>query len=167
MAKQRYFILSTALILLLLAATPALAKGNSGTIVSLTVSGGSQFGDTIRISSQVRADTTIQNSNLYYQVIAPDGSTVLATHSASPPKGMQSGDLFSNNWTTNNSGWPTQGSYSVNLCWSTGNAHNCGIASRTTNFYSVPTLGWGLSLVAVALIGFWLWSHRLEFAKAR
>jgi hypothetical protein len=145
---------------------PAIAQGRSGTVLSLVVSGGSQHGDTITISSQVRADSRIQRSNLSYQVFAPDGVTIVASHSTSAPRRMSAGDTFNHSWTTNNSGFPSQGTYNVRLCWSTGNAKNCDIATATTNFYSVPTLGWTLSLAAAAILAYWLYSRRLEFVKA-
>lgn len=145
---------------------PAFAQGNSGTILSLVVTGGAQVGDTITISSQVRADSRIQRSNLVYTILAPDGVTIVGTQTATPPNNMAIGEIYNHSWNTNNSGFPTQGTYSVTLCWSTGNATNCDIATATTNFYSVPTLGWMLSLVAVVLIGYWIYTRRLEFVRA-
>jgi hypothetical protein len=165
MVSHRRNLFLILIILTLVGAVPAWAQGNSGAVLSLVVSGGAQQGDTIRISSQVRADTRIQRSNLFYQVLAPDGVTVVATNQTSAPRGMQPGDTFNHGWNTNNSSFPSQGTYSVTLCWSTGNAKNCDIASATTNFYSVPTLGWTLSLVAVGLIAYWVFKHRLEFAR--
>jgi hypothetical protein len=145
---------------------PAMAQSNSGTIISLGVSGGSQHGDTITISSQVMANSAIQRSNLSYQILAPDGVTLVASHSTSAPNSMSAGDTFNHNWSTNNSGFPVQGTYSVTICWSTGNSTNCDIASATTTFYSVPTLGWTLSLAFVALVAYWIYARRLEFVKA-
>jgi hypothetical protein len=128
-----------------------------GTILSLTASDAPGHGDTVNIASQVRADTKIQNSNLYYEITI--GATLVTTHETKPPS-MQIGDTFSDSWSTSNSGFPSIGTYTVTLCWSTGNAHNCDITSGSTTFYSVPTLGWPLSLIGVAILGGWLWKRR-------
>jgi hypothetical protein len=139
------------------------AYAASGTILSLTATDGPNQGDTISVSASVRADGSIQNSNLYYEIIAPDGVTVVATHTTSLGT-LNAGDTRNDGWSTSNSGWPSTGTYTVNLCWSTGNSQNCNIASASTTFYSVPTLGWGLSLLGLGLLSVWIWRQRDRFA---
>jgi hypothetical protein len=147
-------------LLAILIASLALANvgAGSGSVLALSASGGGGYGDTISISATVRADGKINNSNLYYEVRAPNG-TVVATSSAGVPK-LEDGETFSHGWATNNGGFPETGTYTVSLCWSPGNSHNCGIASSSTSFYSVPTFGTVLGIAALALLAIWLWSAR-------
>ncbi len=136
----------------------------SGTITSLTASDAPDHGDSVRVRSSERADGKINSSNLYYTIIAPDGVTVVATHSTTMPS-MKAGDTYNDSWSTSNSSFPGVGTYTVNLCWSNGGSQNCGIDSASTTFYSVPSLGWFLSLVALVLIAIWVWRRRHEFAS--
>lgn len=133
---------------------------------SLTASGGGNFNETITIQASVSASSRIQNSNLYFEIRAPDG-TVVDTHSISPPP-MESGETFSHSWQSSNSAYPTIGNYSVSLCWSPGNSQNCQIASATTSFYSVPTFGTLLTIIALMLVAAWFWymGGRLQKLKA-
>ncbi len=130
----------------------------SGSVLSLSASGGGSYGDTIVISATVQANDKVNNSNLYFEIRAPNG-TVVATSGADVPS-LENGDTFSYNWTANNSGFPETGTYTVSLCWSPGNSRNCNIAGSTTSFYSVPTLGTVLGIVALGLLAIWLWSAR-------
>jgi hypothetical protein len=138
----------------LLLAGPALAAGD-GTITRLDASGGRTPSDTITISSRVEANTRINNSNLYYTIVDPDGNTV-ATHS-SHPGGMNGGEVFNDSWSTDNGGFTVSGTYTLTLCWSTGGSHNCNIDQKSTTFYSVPALGWGLTLMLAIAAMYWLW----------
>lgn len=144
------------------AAEPRMA--NTGTITRLVATDAPDQGDVLSVSSTERAQDRINNSNLYYEIIAPDGVTVVATHSTSMPK-MSGGDTYDDSWTTSNTGFPSIGTYTVTLCWSTGQAQNCDIASAQTTFYSVPTLGWGLWLVGLLMLVVFLWSRREEFER--
>jgi hypothetical protein len=144
-------------------AVPAFAQASKGVITSLTASDAPSQGSSVNVHSSERADVKISNSNLYYQIFAPDGVTVVATRSTSMPK-MKVGDTYSDSWSTSNTSFPSTGTYTVECCWSTGNSHNCGIDSATTNFFSVPSLGSFFSLVAVVLLAFWLWHRRRDFA---
>lgn len=128
-----------------------------GSITSLTASGGG----TIDINSTVLAQDRIQNSNLYYELFAPSGAKI-ATHPTDLPA-MNNGDTAGDGWSYSNP--PETGDYTVTLCWSTGNSHNCDIASAATGFYSVPTLGWGLSTVALLMLAGFLYVRRREFGK--
>jgi hypothetical protein len=139
---------------------PVLAAG--GSILSLTASGGSTPNSTITIQSTVRATNNIKNSNLYYTITGPGAdSTIRATHRTSPGH-MNPHETFSDSWATTNTGWP-MGDYTLTLCWSTGNLSTCDIDYATTTFYSVPTLGWTLTLIALILLLGWLWHRRKEF----
>ena len=150
-------------LMVLLIPSPVLAAG--GSITELSVAGGSQQNDTIVISSAGNATSKISNSNLYYTITSPN-NTVVATHSTALP-GMDSGDAFTDSWSTTNSGWPSIGAYTVTLCWSPGGSTNCNIASASTGFYSVPTLGWYLALAGAVLLVGWLWHRRKEFEPIR
>lgn len=136
-------------------------RANTGSIQSLTAVGASQPGDPIDVNSTVLATDRINNSNLYYELSDPSGA-VIFTKQTFPPQ-MRSGDTYSDSWSFSNP--PSTGSYSVSLCWSTGNSLNCDIDSKTTQFSSVPTMGWPLSFVALGLFGLWIWRRREVWAR--
>lgn len=151
------------LVLLALTAMSAAAApryANTGDILSLTAIGASQPGESIQINSRIQATDSINNSNLYYELIDPSGA-VVDTYTISPPK-MKSGETYDDAWSSSQT--PSTGSYSVTLCWSTGNSQNCDIASSSTQFSSVPTLGVPLWLLSLGLLGVWLWRERRAFA---
>jgi hypothetical protein len=155
---------SLAMIAIGLAVQPAVAAGE-GVILSLAGIGASQPGDPINISSSVQALSDIQNSNLYYTVTAPSGA--LVAQRTFDPGRLSAGQIVNDAWSTSNT--PETGTYTVTLCWSTGGSQNCNIASASTTFYSVPTLGWGLRVAGSGLIAIWIWRNRrsLAFAEAR
>jgi len=138
-----------------------------GTVTSLSASGGGNFNETITINATVRADAKVQNSNIYFEIRTPNG-TVVATNSTSPPS-LDAGQTFSYSWSTNNGGFPDMGNYTVTLCWSPGNSNNCGITDGpiSTSFYSVPTFGGPLSLLALILVAGWFWRVRRHLAPAQ
>jgi hypothetical protein len=150
-----------ALALTLVVVVPVWAAG-SGAITSLTASDAPDYGDAVHVASSVRADAKINSSNLYYRIYAPDGVTVVASHTTTMPS-MSAGDTYSDSWSTSNSSFPSVGTYTVHLCWSSGGSQSCGIDARTTTFYSVPSLGLFFSLVAVALLALWIWRRRRDF----
>jgi hypothetical protein len=143
-----------------LAFGPALAAGE-GEILSLSALGASRPGDPIVINSSVHAIGRIQQSNLGYLILAPGGAPV-AVHRTDPGP-MEAGDVFNDSWSTTNT--PDTGTYTVILCWSSGNSTNCQIDTAITRFYSVPTLGWAFSGMGLALLGLFLWQHRKQFEK--
>ena len=157
MRKTILFFLT---VIILLIPSPVLAAG--GTILSLTASGGSTPNSTITVQSKVQATKKINNSNLYYTITGPGSdSTIRASHRTTLGR-LNLNQTYSDSWTTTNNGWPA-GNYTLHLCWSTNNKSNCDIASATTTFYSVPTLGWELTSVALVLLLGWLWHRRKEF----
>ncbi len=151
-----------ALVLLLGVMSPAWARpmfDPLGVILSLGATDGPNPGDTISISSKVEATDKIEQSNFLYQIYAPDGVTIVETHKTELPR-FDAGQTFSDSWSTSNSSFPSTGTYTVKLCWSTGNATNCNIGQAQTTFYSVPTLGWFLSAFGLGLVALWLWRQR-------
>lgn len=137
-------------------------RASTGTITRLVAKDAPDQGDKVVVYSTVRADDRINNSNLYYEIVAPDGFTIVATHTTLMPR-MNRGDTFDDSWSTSNRSFPSIGTYTVTLCWSTGKAQNCDIARARTTFYSVPSLGWGLSMVGILLLAVFLWSRRADF----
>ncbi len=151
--------------LILISLLALLCLGMGGTVLSLSASGGGGYGDTITISVTVRADSRVTNSNLYFEIRAPDGS-VVDTHGTGVPN-LGQGDTFSYSWTSNNSSYPLVGDYTVSVCWSPGNSRNCRIAQATTGFYSVWTLGPLLTGVGLLLLGRWIWSRRRDLVAEK
>jgi hypothetical protein len=151
---------------LIIAILALLNLANSGTVVSLSASGGGEFNQTITIHTTINALEKVQTSNLYFEIRAPDG-TVVATHETSPPS-LEAGDSYSYNWSSNNSSYPSIGDYSVVLCWSPGNSRNCQIpgGAVTTTFFSVPTFGEVLTIVALVLVAVWFWRVRRRLSNS-
>lgn len=163
---RRRLVLAYAIVLLLLGtaavpASPAFQPGPRGVILSLAGIGAARPGDPIVVNARVQALRRINSSNLYYVVSAPSGAMV-AQHTTSLGL-LRRNDIRSDNWSTANT--PETGTYTVTLCWSTGTSHNCNIASASSSFYSVPTLGWALSAAALVLLGFFLWCRRGDFVR--
>ena len=161
--KRRMKALAMLLVVMiaLLTVTAAAAAGD-GTITSLSATDAPNPGQTITISAAFVAINKINNSNLYYEIIAPDGTTVVATHTTSVPS-LQASDTFNDAWTTANTSFPTAGTYTLRACWSNGNSTQCQIDQKTTSFYSVPTLGGWLSLAGLALLAWFFWRRRADF----
>ncbi len=136
-----------------------------GRIVRLTASDAPDPDTTITVSSQVQANVDITRSNLFYIIISPN-RRIVATHRTSVGA-LAAGATFSDSWTVSNSSFPVEGTYSLFLCWSTGAARRCNIAVARTTFFSVPTLGWTLSLVGAGLIAMWIWRRRADFRIER
>jgi hypothetical protein len=145
----------------LLAVSPALAAGE-GTILSLSGIGASQPGDPITINASVQAIESISQSNLSYLILSPRGAPV-AVH-VTEANDLEPGEVFNDTWSTSNT--PDTGTYTVALCWSMGNSRNCRIDLAITQFYSVPTLGVGLTAAGAGLIALWIWRNRRSFALA-
>jgi hypothetical protein len=135
------------------------AAGQSGTVLSLSLSGGSNHNETITISTAVQAISRINNSNFHFEIRTSEGM-VVATHNYGDVPRMNAAESFSYSWSSNNSSYPLMGDYSVTLCWSTGGSQNCNIASATTTFYAANSLGAVLTFSLVALVARWLWSKR-------
>jgi hypothetical protein len=166
--KRNRAVLEICFLLSLAWPTASAWAANSGHIVSLDLIGASGPGDCIEISSQVQADEPLPPSNLYYELFAPGGSRIAIRQINLPSLGT--GETSSDSWDYCNP--PSTGTYRVTLCWSTGVGDGTGkgntngnISCGDTQGYSVPTLGSGLSLVALLLLAVFLLQHRREFAK--
>jgi hypothetical protein len=151
-------LFSTAVILsLLLTLVPARVLAAGGRILTLNAWGGWAPGTPVDIQATVSADTDINKTNLYYTIAL--GGTIYATHTTSLPA-MKMYETRNDQWETTNTGWP-MGDYTITVCWSTGNSTNCNIAgpvSTVTHF--VPTLGWGLTLIAMGILVYGLYRRR-------
>ena len=155
----QYFVAGFAILALLLVAA------NTGNITSLTASGGANPGEDITISSTVQATSGITNSNLLYTITAPD-MTVVATHKFNGVPLLNNGDTYPYSWVINNSGFPAIGTYTVTLCWSTGNNENCNITSASTTFYAANSLGILLAIGAAGFMGVLWWKRETVFRLA-
>jgi hypothetical protein len=140
-----------------------LGQAIKGDIHSFTAIGATNPGDPINISSLVHAHQKIQNSNLYYEVYSP--SMTLVDTREIDPGNMAIDDTFSDSWSTYNT--PEIGNYTITLCWSTGGSHNCDIDYAEIIIFSVPTIGFGLTIVALGLLGLFLWQNRRQFSEVR
>jgi hypothetical protein len=136
-------------------------NANTGSIQSLTAVGAAQPGDPIDVTSTIAATDRINNSNLYYELTDPSGA-IVDTRQTDPPH-LAAGETFSDSWAHTNPA--LTGIYTVSLCWSTGNSHNCDIDFKTSQFSSVPTLGWPLTIVAGGLIALWIWRRKEAWAR--
>lgn len=142
------------ILMLLLAAATSLHAANEGTIQSVSASGGANFNENITISISLRANEKVNNTNVVSRIIAPSGA-VVASHMYDSLS-LEAGGTTSYSWGSNNSGYPDMGTYTVQVCWSTGGSNNCNIASASTSFYSADSLG-PLLYVGLALIGWLVW----------
>jgi hypothetical protein len=132
----------------------------AGSILTLNAWGGWAPNTPVTVQSTIYTDSKIATSNLYYTISL--GSTIYASHTTSQ-SGMKAYETRNDQWETVNSGWP-EGDYTISLCWSTGNSHNCDIAGpSTTTVHFVPTLGWGLTVAMVGVLLFGLWRRRTTF----
>ena len=157
-------MLSVGLIVILLSVAGLAIAGPEGAITALSATDAPDFGQTITVTASFRADAKINTSNVYYEIIAPDGVTVVATHYTDPPR-LDAGETFNDSWTTTNTSFPSSGTYTLRACWSKGGSSNCNIAEATTAFFSVPTMGIWLTLAGAALLGWFLWRRRDDFHR--
>ena len=163
---QRWSV--TAILVLLLALSPPLSVAAApvlsvtGQITSLAATGASDPGDPIQISSSSEAKSSLEKTNLYYEVYDEAG-TLVATRQVNADR-LEAGDVINDSWSTSNT--PTTGTYKVTLCWSTGQAHNCDIDYVETSFYSVPSLGWPLTVVAIGMLAMFILRRNSDFAEA-
>ena len=164
---MRRWPIAVILVLFLAISTPLSAeavpaRSVTGEITSLTATGASDPGDPIQISSSSEAKSSLEKTNLYYEVFDEAG-TLVATRQYNADR-LEAGDVVNDNWSTTNT--PTTGTYTVTLCWSTGQAHNCDIDYVETSFYSVPSLGWPLTVVAVGLLSLFILRRKSDFSEA-
>lgn len=159
---QRTHIVSLGILALLLFAPSGVAYAADGSIQSLVASDAPQPGDTFTVTAVLNVTGKINNSSLYYQIIAPDGQTVLLTHTTELPS--LEDETYTDTWNADNSSFLSTGDYTVVLCWSNGGSQNCQIASKSTAFYSAPALGFWFGTAALGAIGMLLWRKRADFA---
>jgi hypothetical protein len=145
-----------------LTTTTVAGAAPEGTITALSATDAPDPGQTITISASFLASSRIVNSNVFYQVIAPDGVTVVGTRSLSLPS-LSAGETFTDSWTMTNTSFPSSGTYTLVACWSPGGSPNCQIDRKTTSFFSVPILSGGLWLAAAGLFAWFLWRRRSDF----
>ena len=165
--SRRFIILLVTLIFCAISVQSTLAGPlgvpNKGEIQELLVQGAENPGEPLVIDSLSEAYERIPNSNFYYEVYSPS-MVLLDTRQVNPGR-MAIGDTLDDHWQSYNT--PDTGNYTVTLCWSTGQAQNCDIDYVETIEYSVPTMGAGLSVLAVGLFGALLWRNRQHFQEVR
>jgi len=160
--RMRGLVVQAAAIAALVVLIAGVAFAADGTINSLSATDAPTVGQTITISASYTANTNISNSNVTYTILAPDGVTVVATHTTNAPS-LNPGDTFSDSWTTTNTSFPSVGTYTLKACWSPGNSTNCTVDQKSTSFYSVPTLNSWLWLVVLVLLIWFLRQRRNDF----
>jgi hypothetical protein len=138
-----------------------MSASNKGEIIQLYVQRSSIHGDPIVIDSIGEAFAKISQSNFYYEVYSPSMVLVDTRKVALPP--MDIGNTSADHWKSYNTS--EIGDYTITLCWSTGNAENCDIDYAETTEYSVPTMGIGLSILAMGILGMLLWRNRDYFRE--
>jgi hypothetical protein len=159
--------------LIALAATAKIAAaGGQGTIRSLVVAPqrGDQLGVSFTITSVVVANSDINNSNIKYILTDPNGADVALPAGCSKQlSGVVGGTPVAGPVCGfSNSAFTVSGTYTVTICWSKGGSSNCqiiGPEDGSTSFFSVPTLGWPLGLMALGLLAVFLWRRREDFAE--
>jgi hypothetical protein len=135
-----------------------------GDITSLTGTGAQPPSNCIEIDSTVHAHERIVRSNLFYALILPGSSAWWRTTRYQVPSLNAGEDWSPPTWSVCNP--PQQGTYTILACWSTGNNNtNCNIDAAYTSFYSVPTLGFSLTLTAAGMLAAFLWRNRKRFAR--
>ena len=153
----RYLAAMVAVCALVMWPARARAQGRQGEITSLAANNAPNPGDSICVSTVLHSLTKVQESSLYLQIVAPDGTAVVASRTTAVPDRLKADAYWTYTWCLQNTGFPATGHYSVYACWSTGRATNCNIAQATTAFYSVPTLGVILMPLLVAIMALVLW----------
>jgi hypothetical protein len=157
-----YHLVALCVLVLLVLIPSGVAYAGNGSIQSLTATSAPHPGDTFTVTAILHAQGKVKDSNLYYQIIAPDGHTVVLTHTTDLPT-LQN-ETYTDSWSADNNGFPSMGNYTVVLCWSDGDSQNCDIASASTTFYSAPTLGLWFGLAALGAVGVFVWRRRADFA---
>lgn len=133
----------------LLVAAPTLGGGNEGVFDVLAASDAPEPGQTICVQVALRAITRVESSNLRL-VISTGGGTEVASLIVSPIKPLYAGETWDHTWCLSNDGFPEEGTYTIDGCWSMGQAGTCNVARGQTTFFSVPVLG---PLGLLALLG--------------
>jgi hypothetical protein len=156
--KMRKTIVLLLTMMIVILPDQVLAAG--GRILTLNAWGGWAPDTPVDVQSTITADSKLSTSNLYYTISL--GSTLYFNHTTNLSP-MNSNETRNDQWETVNSGWPA-GDYTVTLCWSKGNSHNCDIAGPTSvTVHFVPTLGWELTLVLLGFLLYVVWRRRKDF----
>jgi hypothetical protein len=142
--------------LMLILAFPAWANE----ITRLTATDAPGSGQTVTVQSQVvTSERLFLRSNIYYEILAPDGVTVVATHFSRLPR-LEEGEQYDDSWSVSNENFPSVCTYTVTACWSRFLLRTCELDYKETTFYSVPTLGWMLAIAGTVLVVYFLWRQR-------
>lgn len=94
-----------------------------------------------------------------------DGVSAVSTH-VTPSIDVTGNATWSESspWTVANTLFPNQGTYRVTATWTEGDGTV--IDTKTSEFYSIPALGWPLSVLAALSGAAWLWRRRERPAGA-
>jgi hypothetical protein len=76
-----------------------------------------------------------------------NGSSSVSSHVTTGVAVAPGGTWSATPWSMNNVGFPVKGTYNVTATWTSSDGH--AIDARTTQFYSIPALGWPLFVLTV------------------
>ncbi len=173
----------------LLETTPFTMKWKAA-ITALSATDAPRVGDRVDVTSSVqnRIGRAITNSTMTYVMWwdengdglfgagdtwidgagAPrtwDGVSAVSSHTTTGINVASNGTWTeSAPWNVVNSKFPHQGTYNVTATWrESGGAL---IDAKTSQFFSIPAMGWPLAGIAAIAGGWWLWRRRDSFAPA-
>jgi len=159
-----FIVIRISLVLIALLSASATAKADR--IVSFTTGDGLMSVqaeiETLAFTVTLAATSRIPSSNLFFAIIAPGGA-VVRTHSADVPR-MNNGDVYFYTWVTDTAGFPEVGDYTAIVCWSRGNAQNCGLGYAELTFFAANSLGVLLPVFLALIGGGSLWHYRRQSA---
>lgn len=74
--------------------------------------------------------------------------------------GVPAGGALTDTWSLGNAAFPNRGTYRLTAVWTA--SGGAVLDTRTSSFFSIPSLGWPLTLASLAGAGAWLWRRRRQ-----